>query len=136
MSQVVSSAYIRHRLRCDFAGRSGASRLARLIGVTPTTARAILKGSPEASLIKSAAIYGFEPSPDHVDEWIKSDRALDPKSVGYRVWTDEMIGDAVQRLRAGRSCAVVARHMGVTVGSLYQVLGRRKISLRSLRASA
>jgi hypothetical protein len=136
VDHIVSSSWLRHRLRTDFAGRSGASRLARQIGVTTTTARAILKGSPEAALVKAAALYGFEPSPDHGDEWIKADRALDPKSVGYRVWTDDMIDDAVQRLRAGRSCAVVAKHMGVTAGSLYRVLGRRKISLRALRGEA
>lgn len=132
MKQIVSSAYLRHRLAQDFKGHGRYSRLAEKLGLSTAQAATIMAGKASASLVKAAALYGFAKG-ENPDEWIKSQTKLDPKRVGQRRWTDEEVQTLIVRVHTGRSVASVAKAVGVTPDFVYKILSRRGVSIAALR---
>lgn len=128
MSQIVSSAHIRHRLNTQFAGRGGTARLARVLGVTHTTAAAMRDGREGYSLTKAAAYFGFVPG-DYPDEWRTSAVRLNPKMVGYVRWTPDRVDDLRRRAQQTKSVSRLAQDLGVSRDSVRSAVRRHSINV-------
>lgn len=129
----VTDADLRKRIAAEFGDNGGGARLARALGVSPSTASLLLAASPKASLIKPAAYYGFEPGAD--GGWTESPWPRDPSDVGYqRRWTEEVVAELramMSRPRGSRPrVSDVAKRAGVTQSTLRGVMARAHIRLR------
>lgn len=122
---------IREKLAIDFGAPGGGARLARTLGVSPSTASLLLSGSPRASLVKAAAHYGYERNGQRA--WTLALRPLDPHSVGYqRRWTALVIEELRTMMATATRprTSAVAKRLGVSPSRLRGVMAAAHIKLR------
>ncbi len=118
-TNIITDYHIRSFIARDFAGHGGGQRLADRLHCSNSTATLIRRG--QGTLEKVAALYGYVAG-DEPGTWIKSDKPVNPRFVGYIRWTPDLLAAVEYDLSHRRSTHSIAAAIGIERKHLIEIM--------------
>ncbi|MGV8953114.1 MAG: hypothetical protein ACOH2M_18595 [Cypionkella sp.] len=120
----VDDGWLRERIATDFGRYGGVHALARVLGVSASTASVLRRGC--GSLTKAAALYGYTPGAAD-GHWVRARVKVDPRHIGRMRWTPSVDAFIRESLHNRLGLERIAAHLGTTRTRVSDRIARKKL---------